>query len=106
MKQVNFTDAVGKTIKKVGLNCHEAVLVVVYSDETFSAIEGGKSYEGDINFREDDFLYMHGSIDPVEFGFITQEEFDRINAEEDEKRKKRLEQDERYTYERLKAKFG
>lgn len=105
---VPFNDATGKTIERI-LDEHQAVLVVLFTDGTWSCIGTGQFYDEDPHPTTPQAYNFHGTFFPIatliEAGVLTQAESDAMDEEHHRKFAEQRERDERSEYERLRKKF-
>lgn len=102
LKQVKFSDCIGKVIKKTALYWHDAY--IVFEDDTFAYLtteEGSFDDDPSVIVDRTFLIDPWSGNKPIELGIYTKDEQDAKHKEHTEIQEKI----ERGNYERLKAKF-
>lgn len=109
-KQIDFSEATGKTVRAV-VQCGEDAILVSFNDETFSFIRAARSWEDASIETQSTFNPLEQRLDLVlelAFGDKAKAMHDAAKADEESRRKAKwsaLREKRRQEYERLKAEF-
>lgn len=106
IQNINIDQSIGRTIKAVYKPSYDNMLILVFTDNTYSYLRAANGYDGDTELNNDTLLWDEIGEKIVELGILSEEEYTRLDREQTEKGKQAELYRKRKLFESLKREFG